>query len=444
MDEFNEREREASDLRKQREYQRGLAIYRDLWKEHQGRFNEWATWSYAKCAQKCGEHEEAERIARHCYERWPDFDMGRQVLAWSHYYRFFSEPLPQGQPRPRAYWEAAEEVITLCEKEPYSPYSPFVRIVFSVVKELERRQATKQAAERRIEWLRRLDPNRLSAVAESYVDSEGKRREQASDLENWYSHMSKALLDAGAFEACIELCEEALHRISELHYDNDVWFKSRVAKAKHGLGRPDEALADYKEIVLRKPEWHIHKEIALLAYQLGHHEEALRHGAEAALGHGPLPFKWELFLLMAVILRKTGKDDLARQHAHLAARIRHEEGWRIKGRANELFGEFEVSPEEGPEPKELARSLRRQWKQWTVEMLPRHEGVIDWVHNEKPFGFIKADGLADSVYFQVRSFEGEEALCTGGTRVRFCVKESYDARKKRMSTEAVKVKPIGS
>lgn len=441
MSDFRQRESEASDLRKARNFEEALKIYRDLWKTYRQQFNEWATWSYAKCAQKCGHHDEADEVARHCYEEWPDFDLGRQVLAWSHYYRFFQGGSEGGRSRTSDYWKAAEEVVTLCEKEPYSKYSPFSRIIFSVVKELEERPSTQSNAEKRLAWLGRMDRDKLNAQADSYLDNNGKRRVVASDRENWYSHMSKALLDAERHEECIQLCEEALQRIRQLHYDNDVWFRMRIAKAKAALGRTEEAMADLKEIVLQKPEWHIYKEIATLAYQLKQYDDALRYGAEAALGHGPLFFKWELFLLMAVTLCAKDEGDLAKQHAQLAARIRGEKGWSIKGRTKELFSEFEVDAEGGPAPKKLAQALRKQWKEWTREMLPRHEGVIDWVHHEKPFGFIKVDGQDDSIYFQTRSFNSTEEQCTGGTRVQFYVKESYDKKKNEMSTEAVEVEP---
>jgi tetratricopeptide (TPR) repeat protein/cold shock CspA family protein len=442
MIDFGQRESEASDLRQNDSFEEALEIYRELWETNKQKFDKWSTWSYAKCAQKCDHHDEADQIARHCYEQWPDFDLGRQVLAWSHYYRFFQDGTDDGKSPTSDYWKAAKEVVSLCEKEPYSRYSPFTRVLFSVVKELEDKPSTRKNAEKRLEWLDYMDPDELNPQADSFLDDSGKRRVVASDRENWYSHMSKALLDAERHEDCIQLCQEALQRISELHYDNDVWFKTRIAKAKADLGRTEEAMADLKEIVIKKPEWHIYKELSTLAYQLERYDEALRFGSEAALGDGPLHFKWEVFLLMAVTLRANDRADLARQHAQLAARIRGERDWSIEGRTKELLTEFEVDAKEGPSPKELFRSLKDQWNEWITEMLPRHEGVIDWVHTEKPFGFIEVDGQDGSVYFETPNFNGSEERCTGGMRVQFYLKDSYDRKKDEMSTEAVEVEPV--
>lgn len=442
---FKTREFEAADLRKAGNFQAALNIYRDLWKEHEGQFNEWATWSYGKCAQKCDQHDEAERIARICYERWPECDQGRQLLAWCHYYRHFQNAPPKGQPVSRAYWLAAEEVVALCADDPHSKYAPCVRVVFVVVKTLEDRPNTGENVQKRLDWLDHLDPSLLDGKAESFTGADGKQYVQASDRENWYSLMSKALLDGKRYEECIALCEEALSKFSKLHYDNDIWFGMRIAKAKAGLGRTEEAIEDYKRLVAKKPEWFLYYDLALLSHKLGQGDDALRYGAESALAPGPqanLPYRWQLFLFLAIVLKKDGREDLARQHAHLAASLRNQENWKIEGSLLKRFEELGVDPGEPCSTTDLVRDLRKHWKEWTAAALPRHEGSIDWVHHEKPFGFIKADGLADSVYFKVHSFKGPKERLGGGTRVTFLLKESYDPKKDEMSNRAVEIEPL--
>ncbi len=264
----------------------------------------------------------------------------------------------------------------------------------------------------------------------------------ASDRENWYSHMSKALLEGKRYEECIALCEAALDRFRTLHYSNDIWFGKRIAEAKAALGRTEEAIEDYKKLALKKPEWFLYYDIACLTRKLGNDDDALRYAAEAALARSPLHFKADLFLLLAVLLRDDGEADLAKQHAQLAASARSEEGWAAKGKRLELFEAFGVEVEGGPPARDLERDLQAHWREWRAEALPQHEGVIDWVHHEKPFGFIKVEGLADSVFFKVHSFKGPKDLLGGGTRVSFLLKESYDAKKDQMSNQAVDIKLV--
>ena len=443
MSDFRTIETEASDLRKSGKFKEALAIYRPLWNERQGEFNNWATWSYAKCAQKSGELDEAEQVVRTCVEQWPDFDQGRQLLAWCHYYRHFQNELPPNEPVSKEYWRAAEDVVALCKGDMHSQYAPAVRVIFSVVKRLEDYPSTQENVRKRLDWLGHLSPNQLSSQGSSFQDQTGKTRQVASDQENWYSHMSKALLDGEQYEDCIALCEEALGRVRQLHYNNDIWFGKRIAEAKGKLGRVEEAIQDHKELVLKKSEWFLFYDLACLENQLGNGDEALRYASEAALARSPLHFKSDLFLLLAVLLRNDGQEELAKQHAQLAASVRSEEGWAAKGSRLERFESFGVEVEGGPSAKDLARQLKKYWQEWRAEALPEHEGEIDWFNDEKGFGFIKVPGQRDSVFFHIKSFIGPEDQIQSGARVSLLLKDSYDKKKGQMSTQAVDVKPLG-
>lgn len=332
--------------------------------------------------------------------------------------------------------------MELCADDPYSKYTPCVRVIFNVVKRLEGYQNTEEIIQKRLYWLGHLDPSRLNGQGGSFRNPEGKIRDVASERETWYSYMSRALLGGDRHEECIALCEQALNQISEFHYDNDIWFGRRIAEAKSKLGHTEEALKAYKKLVVKKPEWFLYYDIACLTHKLGQDDEALHYAAEAALARSPLHFKTDLFLLLAILLRDGGQHDLAKQHAQLASSTRSEEGWAAKGKRLQLFQEFGVEIEDGPPAKNLARDLKQHWREWRTETLPRHEGEIDWVHHEKPFGFIKADGLNDSVFFQLRSFNGPKERLVGGTHVTFLIKESFDKKKGRMSTQAVEIEPL--
>lgn len=440
MSDFQSRESEASELRKAYQFKEALAIYRELWKDHQDQFNEWATWSYAKCAQKCDQLDEAERIVRVCVDKWPDFPQGRQLLAWCHYYRHFQNAPPPNQPVSKEYWRAAEDVVALCADDPHSQYAPCVRVVFTIVKRLEDYQDSSENVQKRIDWLDRLDPAQLGERGDSFTDKDGKVRKVASDRENWYSHMSKALLAGKRYDDCMALCKQALGNIRRFHYDNDIWFGKRIAESKAALGLTEEALADCKQLTIKKPEWFLYYDMACLAHKMKDDDQALRYAAEGALAHGPLHFKADLFLLLAVLLRADDQTELAKQHAQLAASARSEQKWPAKGARRKHFDSFGALVEGGPPAKGIAKQLKKQWQEWSAQDLPEHHGEIDWFDNEKGFGFIKVDGQSDSVFFHIRSFKGSEDSFDGGTRVTFTLKDSFDKKKGEMSTQAVDVR----
>ena len=103
------------------------------------------------------------------------------------------------------------------------------------------------------------------------VERKGKKvqMEFASDRENWYVYKSKALMKLGLYQKCYDISSAALEAISKFHYSNDVWFARRIALSKLKLGNSETAIVDLHEILKRKREWFIEKELAELYKEKG-------------------------------------------------------------------------------------------------------------------------------------------------------------------------------
>lgn len=129
MSEVHQQLTEASNLRKAGKFKQAYDRYRSLWHDHEDEFDRWHTWGYAKSAQKCGKHEDAERVAKLCVERWPDFPQGRHVLAWCLYYRYFQHDASHERRLNQTILDAAENVALLCADDVHSMYAPCVRVV---------------------------------------------------------------------------------------------------------------------------------------------------------------------------------------------------------------------------------------------------------------------------------------------------------------------------
>lgn len=77
-----------------------------------------------------------------------------------------------------------------------------------------------------LEWSSKLNPELLNGdISGNY----------SSKKETWYKLTTKALLDTGQYDECISLSTEVLLNLSEFTYDNDVWFKWRIAKSFNQL-----------------------------------------------------------------------------------------------------------------------------------------------------------------------------------------------------------------
>lgn len=99
-----------------------------------------------------------------------------------------------------------------------------------------------------LEWSSKLNPELLNRdISGNY----------SSKKETWYKLTTKALLDTGQYDECISLSTEALLNLSEFTYDNDVWFKWRIAKSFNQLGEYDQSVDYLNDIKQFKNDWFI-------------------------------------------------------------------------------------------------------------------------------------------------------------------------------------------
>ena len=94
-----------------------------------------------------------------------------------------------------------------------------------------------------------------------------------------------------------------------------------------GLGQPETALEQLKNLLKRKNEWFIQKEIAEIYFEQGDKDQALKFALDSALNFGDADKKMNLYLLLADILQKQGKTDEARKHIEFICKIRQENQW---------------------------------------------------------------------------------------------------------------------
>lgn len=118
---------------------------------------------------------------------------------------------------------------------------PYTLAVLKIMKTLEDPEAV-------LEWSSKLNPELLNGdISGNY----------SSKKETWYKLTTKALLDIGQYDKCISLSTEALLNLSEFTYDNDVWFKWRIAKSFNQLGEYDQSVDYLNDIKQFKNDWFI-------------------------------------------------------------------------------------------------------------------------------------------------------------------------------------------
>jgi len=344
---------QAQQLRKNKCFSDALPLYQALWEIHRDACNEWDGWGYAQCLSKMNRHDLALDVCREVYRIKPDFQMNTNLYAWAIYHTEIKRETVNDEQK---FLKAARAIMRLTRQD--ASYSPYVRTVFTVAKYFENRHETRAA----LVWLLKIDMTLLRNDVHTLTTLTGEKREQASDREHYYATISKALIAIEDYQSCITICEAALAECPTFHYDNDIWFKRRIALSKYHLGDPYDAVAMLQNLLHQRREWFILYEIAEIYADLGDVTQTWVYATKAALAHGDIAKKWKLFELMADVLAQSGQVEEAKKHIALVYKIHLEHGWTLGERLKERVAQFELNVEHLPHTERLARQLKQLWE----------------------------------------------------------------------------------
>ena len=247
MDDRQEMRNKAKAYRNQKDFQQALPIFRKLWEEKPEDRDKWDGWGYAHCLQKTKQYAEGLKICREVIPLDPEFEYIRSVYAWCLYYVEVNQSSEEITEHEQSFWKAVNEILGLVKQEDYSPYAI---TVMKAVDYLEDKQ--NYPAQNILQWLDKVDPEKLSTVVGSGKDEDGKVIEYASNREKWYVERCKAFFKLERYADCLDIGERTLKEFPNIHYGNDIWTKYRTALSKGHLGDKNQAVAELQEILKRK------------------------------------------------------------------------------------------------------------------------------------------------------------------------------------------------
>jgi tetratricopeptide (TPR) repeat protein len=274
------------------------------------------------------------------------------------------------------------------------------------------------------------------------VERKGQKKsmELASDKENWFAYKSKALMKLGMFQECYEVSKQALDIFELFHYSNDIWFARRVALSKKNLGNSADAIAELEQVLRRKKEWFIQKELAVLYQEAGDNEKAFNYAISAINNFGDLEYKVDLLYLLGELLKSKQENDLAFKHFSLSQLIRTKEEWSIPSKLQTALSQFEKTAIAVDKLQDLKSELKKYWSSFNPQpnnqrqnTNQRQTGKIDRIlHNDEKGvdGFIKFNGNK-SVYFRVNTTEEIIKKLTIGLDVEFKILPATEDKKEK-------------
>ncbi|MDR1610013.1 MAG: tetratricopeptide repeat protein, partial [Candidatus Symbiothrix sp.] len=402
-------QQQAQLLFNEKNYREAFPLYKTLWDSYPDDCNEWDGWRYAYCAKQLKDYQTALDICRKLYPKYRDFKMIKDVYAWSIYHSEINKDKITDE---NTLFHAGEGVLKLSQQD--DKYSPYTLTVFKILNYLNEKSIYQ--AEKVLDWTGKLNPLLLDAAPFAITNKEGKPREIASKKEQYYMLRTRALLETGNFSECIKICEEALATFDRLHYNNDIWFRWRIALSHEGLGEFRKSLDLQLELLKRKKEWFIQKEIAEQYYCLGDYKKSLEYALDSALNSGDIDKKINTYIVLADALDKLGKTEEALLHREFIQSLKTKD---------ENLHRMEIN-------------LKHIWNRLKFDDRPSYSGVIKSLLPNGKAGFVETK-KGSSHYFRINDFKGNPRNIVAGTKVTFCLEEGYDAKKGKNVLNAVRI-----
>ncbi len=442
MPDFQTLKQQATEYRKVRNYTEALPLYKQLWEEYRESCGVWEGWAYAFCLKQQKDYKKSLEICREVYTLKPDFKNIKDVYAWSIYHTEIGVQTINNETQ---FFRAGTGILRLSTQEDKSvkkePNYPciYTMAVFKILEYLNDKAI--YPTDKILEWTNKLNFEFLENSPYSFTDNEGKTRELASKKEQYFMWRTKALLEKQLYQECIDLCENALNIFENFHYSNDVWFARRISLSYKGLGQPETALEQLKNLLKRKNEWFIQKEIAEIYFEQGNNDQALKFALDSTLSFGDADKKMNLYRLLADILQHQGKTDEARKHIEFICKIRQENKWKIDNDLQQQITLFSIDLSKLSDFRVIQNELRRIWDNLKFDAQDKLKGFIRSILPNGNAGFIEID-KGKSYYFQTKDFKGRKDLINQGQKVTFFLADSFDKKKNQPTKNAINIKPV--
>jgi len=440
--EISDLKNNASNLRKSEKYSEALELYKRLWDEHSDQCNKWDVWGYAFCLKKLKKYSECLDLCRLIYPKFKDFENIIELYAWSIYYTEIALEKIHNETN---FFKAGEGILKLTKQQDKSIKKEkdfpciYTITVFKILDYLSDKAIFNP--DKIIYWTGKLNPDFLEATPFTIKDSEGKERELAPQKELYFALRSKALLKKGLFQECIDLSNIALNVLQKFHYDNDIWFKAKIANAIFHLGNSEEALNLFNEILKTKNEWFLQKEVAEIYLKNNQIDEALKISVNAALNFGEPDKKMNLYKLIADILKSQNKLIEAKKHIEFIISIRKLNNWHFDNELQQIANEYKIDPNSLPELSKQHLELKKIWENLKFGNQTLLKGAIKSILPNGKSGFIETDNKK-SYYFQFKSFFGRKELIKQDLKVSFYLEEGFDKSKNKKTMNAINIKRI--
>lgn len=407
--------------------QEAIEIYRQIWDTYPEHFNAYDGMFALKAARKISNVniEFPSLIA----DKFPDSDMVNGIFGW-----LIFDSLIKGKSEAEILANENLIVENLSRvnqknlREDNSYPCPFSIVVFKLADAYSHNMFNALKVN---QILDEINVEYLSNVPNTITTEQYGEKEQASDLEKYFALKTKALLKLNQFEECISFSKQALKELVKFHYDNDLWFKMRIAICEEKLGNYEASESLFKKLLSSKAgssKWFLYRDIAELYFEQEDFDKAWKYAVDAAFYGNEPKFLIGLYLLQAQILYKLDRPDDGKLLAELIAAILQEEGWRNKQEYNKLFNFYSIDQNSVGPLNKIYRKAEDFWVSERYKGKPVSEGEIVWIHQRGKFGKIQPSESTGVVNFHKKDFRRRQRNLHDlkGAKVSYIEMRSFD------------------
>jgi len=406
-------------------YSEALSLFEKLWDTAK---TPQVAWGYGQSLRKAGRLVEAEAFLREALEQFSDNEWLKKELFWTLYDKEIKPAREQGD-LPRLL-RSADQMIGLVEDA-----WAISRLALAIIKVAKQKGKWSVV----LSWANRIDPSVLSSAPKSM----GKQRGMA-EKEIWHLNRSRALYELGKYQ---EAREAALAGLNDYPQS---FFLARIAALALAYSPPQErhaheALQELENLLEHpRADWYLKADLAQVAMLAGDLQKAQRFIGQALLETKQNPkYMLKGFKTVVELALSIGDPIVAFYHLELIKQVRKREGWKVSGKLQPLEREvikaLTMQDTEKPTLPEnfqaLLRICRNTWRTWAFIGERRFTGTIKRLKDK--FGFIARDDAQEDVFVLIRDLP--KRARREGARVEFSIVKSFDKKKNRESTRAVRI-----
>lgn len=417
----------AKELRKLKKYEDAIKIYATLWNEENK--DKWLGWEYGYCLKYNNNLSEAIKVCKNTYKIDKNFKANNNLLSWCIFEMYFGSRKQDSSTIDIKKIEIIAESITKIIGQ--SKGNPYEKIVFNMA-ERYKKKGDRSSYEKMLFWLEKLNVGELDQKTYLFTDNSGREIECHSRLEEYYSLMSKGLLELEKYQQCIECCDEALSKINKFHFDNNIWIEARKYFSIGMLGEFDDAILKLKNLILRKNHFSLLYKISILYKIQGNVKLEEEYLLYSLLGKEKDTMKINIIYQEAKVLENLGELYHAGIHYYYCFKLRRDNDWKISESLQFDLSRCPISSD--TEALINSNFMKEIWLKRYIKFSKSYYGIINKIMPSGRTGFIKYGN--NSIFFRMSEVMYKSKIKIND-EVEFCITESLDKVKNQISKEAI-------